>query len=314
MKYLKYTSLSIALAGVLFVPTLTAQAQTTYTNTASLLAQIQLLKAQLATIEQQLLLRGATVPAYTVPVYAALPGTPLYNYNTVNYYINRIEVSFSGSTAQVRVVFNNGNTQFYALQAYNTSDVAQMLAPELNLSPATILPLITQVTNNSYNYNYGYNYNSGYNNSNNYNYNYSYNNTNLRTVDVTFTSNDADVTVRFQNGTTDRFMLRNEYGSQSQVISDIASRYNENTNAVRNIITFNNTYNNGNNYNYNNISSISVNFSGNDAYVVVRYRNGNTTDQFTINSVYRDQNSVINNLASRYNMSTGDIRNVISFN
>ena len=61
MKYLYTTFFSLALATIVLVPT--AHAQTT---TASLLAQVKALKAQLAAIEQELLLRSTTIPVNNV--------------------------------------------------------------------------------------------------------------------------------------------------------------------------------------------------------------------------------------------------------
>jgi hypothetical protein len=211
---------------VLHVPTTYAQ-----TTTASLLAQVRALQTALQALEQQLLRRNTIIPTDT--------RTPLYNYNNTN--INRIEVNFVGDIAQIRVLFNNTDARLYAFQATNTSEVAQLLAPELNLPPTTILGLITQIHNTArYRYNdFNYNTTSRYDNRT-YNDRYTRNTTSdIRDIIVDFSGNDANIFVRFRGGSTDRFTLNSVYRDENDTIRRLADRYNMSRRDIDDVIYFN---------------------------------------------------------------------------
>ena len=284
---------SLALAAVVSVPTARAQVSTSYSS-SSLLTQIQFLKTQLAALEQQILLRNTVVPTYTYNLNTNSCYTDIYgsrycpvdnkNYNSINA-IDRIEVDFVGNIAQVHVLFTNGDNRFYAFNARTEYEVSQLLSQELSVSSTTILGLIG---------------NTGYTN-NNYN-------TDINRIDVALNSRDADVTVRFRNGTIDRFTLRNINRNENTVIAEVADRYRENRRAVEDLIRFDDSTNN-----FNDIRRIDVDFVGNDADIFVRFRVSNT-DRFTLRNVNHNQSEVIRRLAGRYDMSRTTIEDLTNFN
>jgi hypothetical protein len=290
MKYPYTLFFSFVLAVLAFAPTTPVHAATT----ASLLAQIQLLKAQLAALEQELLLRDTTSSTGLTDCFTVSgirycvrdSGLDTRDFSNADN-IDTIEVDFVGDIAQVRVEFDDGDTNFYAIEADTLGDVARLLAPELRLSAATTLRLLDEV--NSFDRNNG-------------------NGNDIDSIDVDFDGDDADVVVQFDDRDTDRFTLRNVDRDEDEVIERLADRYNEDENDIEDWIDFDNNGNNNNN-----IDTIDVDFFSDDVSVVVRFRNGNT-DRFTLRNVDDNKDEIIERLADRYNEDEDDIEDVIDFN
>lgn len=284
MKYLHIIFFSLVLAATVFVPTAPAQAATT----AELLAQVQLLKAQLQALEQQLLLRG-TVGSSLSDCYTDIFGrvycvtqTQTFTDNADN--IDRIEVDFVGDIAQVRVEFDDDDTEFYAFEADTIIEMAELLSPELRVSIAAIVRLTDEVNNGHHS-----------------------DDDDIRSIDVDFVGDDADVVVRFEDGDTDRFTLRDVDRDEDEVIEELADRYDEDEDDIENITNFDDDSNDDDD-----IESIDVDFVGDDADVTVRFEDGDT-DRFTLHDVDDDEDEVIELLADRYNMDEDDIEDVIDF-
>lgn len=256
-------------------------------TTAQLLSQIQFLKAQLQALEQQLLLQTNTASSpqcYTDTYgrrYCTVDTQSFSNRNN----IDTIEVDFVGRIAQVRVQLDDGDSEYYAFDARTKDEVATLLASTLGRSYASILALIDTV--------------SSFTRS-------SSNHTDIRSINVDFVGNDANVLVRFRDGDTDRFTFRNVDHSESTVISRLADRYDESRSAIRDLIDFSNRTTN------NDIRNIDVTFSRDDADILVRFHNGGT-ERFTLRDVDDDEDEVISRLADRYDMSERDIEDVIDF-
>lgn len=282
MNYIKTIGLSLALAAVVFMPPLSASAATTYTN-ASLQAQIQALILQVQLLQQQLALRGISTPS----VY---PYTSSYCYNNSycyggwndDYDIDEIEVRFVGRIAQVRVEEGRDVT-LYAIEARTRQEVAEALSRELRVSVSSILRLIDEVDGHRYH------------------------NDDIRSIDVVFEDDDADITVRFRDGDTDRFTLRNVDEDRDEVIEYLADRYDERERDIEDLIDF--EYEDDDR---DDIRSIDVEFYSDDAYIVIRFRNGDT-DHITLRNVDEDEDEVIEYLADRYDMDEDDIEDVIDF-
>ncbi len=269
----------------LCIPSATVYAATP--TTAQLLSQIQFLKAQLQALEQQLLLQTNTASSpqcYTDTYgrrYCTVDTQSFSNRNN----IDTIEVDFVGRIAQVRVQLDDGDSEYYAFDARTKDEVATLLASTLGRSYASILALIDTV--------------SSFTRS-------SSNHTDIRSINVDFVGNDANVLVRFRDGDTDRFTFRNVDHSESTVISRLADRYDESRSAIRDLIDFSNRTTN------NDIRNIDVTFSRDDADILVRFHNGGT-ERFTLRDVDDDEDEVISRLADRYDMSERDIEDVIDF-
>lgn len=299
MKYLNTASISLALALFAFAPAAPASAATS-AATASLLAQVQQLKAQLQVLEQQLLLRGTTAaPTLPAPadcytdqygrVYCVTSAANTQVFAGRND-IDRIVVDFVGDFAQVRVEYDDDDTEFYAVEARTLADVARLLEPELRVSAATLLSLMDEISGNS---------RSSRND----------NDDDIRDIDVDFDGNDADVVVRFDDGDTDQFTLRNVDRDEDDVIDELADRYDMDEDDIEDIIDFDN---NGNNNNDDDIDSIDVDFRGDDADVIVRFEDGRT-HRFTYRNVDDDEDEVIDLLADRYDMDEDVIEDMIDF-
>lgn len=277
-------ALTLGILGVLaLAPTGTVSAQTYYhtqsATPAQLQAQIQLLMQQVALLQQLLdAQRGyAGSGSYCDP----------YRYDTYcDYYrssdIRSIDVSFSGRMAQVRVEFYRGSTRNYALEARTEREVAQILSRELGLSAYEIERLIDRRYDDHYDDRYD-----------------------VRSIDVTFNRNDADVVVRFRTSGTERFTIRNVYRDEDDVIRHIADRYRMRERDVERIIDF------SRGDSYRDVRSIDVRFTRYDAEVTVRFYSG-STERFTI----RDESStrrVIEHIADRYDMRERDVEDLIRF-
>lgn len=226
MKYLKTTFPSVVLAFALISIALLPTARAYASTDAELLAQIQYLKAQVAALEQQLLLRGTTTPApalgncYTdgsgrVYCATAAPTVPFYGSGNN---IDRIEVDFGGNFAQVRVEYDDDDTEFYAVEAGTESDVARLLAPELRVSAAALLRLIDEVDDDDRD-----------------------DDDDIEDIDVDFDGDDANVRVRFENDDTDRFTLRDVDRSRNEVIERLADRYDMDEDDIEDVIDFDET-------------------------------------------------------------------------
>lgn len=226
MKYLHRTLLSFALVIFVYALVTPAHAATSYTN-AALLAQIQLLKAQLAALEQQLALQSAALP-YT-PTYTSTY-TPSSCYTDIygsrycvtdtQYYgdvddIDSIEVDFVGDIAQVRVEFDDGDTEFYAFEADTITEMAQRLSLELHASVASIIRLTDEIDGDD-----------------------RHDDDDIRSIDVTFDGDDADVVVRFRDGDTDRFTLHDVDEDEDEVIELLADRYDMDEDDIKDVIDF----------------------------------------------------------------------------
>lgn len=280
MKYLKTATLSLVMMLAVFaVPMSSATAATTYypyTN-ASLQAQINALMLQVQLLQQQLALRGVSVPIPSSSCYDA------YYCSGSTHDIDAIEVRFSGSMAQVRVEYDDNDVVHYAMRANTEYEVATILSRELRVSINDILRLIEEVDDRR-------------------------SSSDIRSIDVVFDRNDAEVTVRFRDGDRDRFTLRNVREDEDDVIEEIADRYNERERDIEDLIDF--EYEDRRNQS--DIRSIEVRFFSDDADIVVRFRNNNT-DRFTLRNVDEDEDEVIEYLADRYNERERDIEDVIDF-
>jgi hypothetical protein len=286
MKYVTSVALGLMLAVALAAPK--AEAATT---SASLLSQIQYLKQQLAELEQQLRAGQSTLPSncYT-DRYGnryCTSAAPQHFYSNAND-IDSIEVDFVGRVAQVRVEYDRGDDEFFAVEADTESEVAALLEPELNLPAATILRLMDEVSGSR-----------GHSRRNN---------NDIDDITVTWRGNDADVRVRFEDNDTDRFTLRNVDRDRNDVIGELADRYDVDDNDIEDVIDFN-----GSSGNRDDIRDIRVNFHGDDADVTVHFDNG-STQRFTLSNVDDDEDEVISRLADRYDMSERDIEDIIDFN
>src|SRR3989338_7784569 len=279
------------LSGAVLMPIAPAHASTN----AELLTQIQFLKAQLAALEQELLLRSAVAPVYTAPVstlgncYTTTSGAR-YCYTTTARLndsddIDTVEVDFVGDMAQVRVEFDDDDDEFYAFEANTLSEVAELIADELNISVADARGLVEEV-------------NGGRRNRDD---------DDIRDIDVDFVGDDADVVVRFEDGDTDRFTLRNVDRSRNKVIEKLADRYDEDEDDIEDVTDFDDDRDNDDD-----IRSIDVDFDDDDADVVVRFED-NDTERFTLTNVDDDEDEVIERLADRYDMDEDDIVDVIDF-
>lgn len=286
MKYVFVPLFVLVLALGMLVPKAEAAS-----SEAALLAQIQLLRQQLAAIEQQIL-RGQTTSVPTAcwtdtygNRYCPTTTSQTSRYPTSAGDIDRIEVDFVGRIAQVRVEYDDDDDEFFAVEADTESDVARLLEPELRVAASTILRLMDEVDDRDSRHN----------------------DDDIEDIDVDWEGDDADVTVRFEDGDRDRFTLRNVDRDEDDVIEEIADRYNEDEDDIEDVIDFDD-----NSSTRNDIRSIDVDFRGDDADVVVRFRNGNT-DRFTLRNVDDDEDEVIELLADRYDMDEDDIEDMIDF-
>src|SRR3990167_2146256 len=221
MKHFKTAVLicTLVLSGAMLMPVAPAYASTD----AELLTQIQFLKAQLAALEQQLLLRSAVAPVYTAPVstlgncYTTASGTS-YCFTTTQRFndsddIDTIEVDFVDDIAQVRVEFDDNDTEFYAFEADTLSEVAELIADELNISVTDARDLVDEVNGGS-------------------------RDDDIRDIDVDFDDDDADVVVRFEDDDTDHFTLHNVDNDEDEVIERLADRYDEDEDDIEDLIDF----------------------------------------------------------------------------
>lgn len=272
MKKTLYSAVfGLALVALVLVPATPAHAQT-YSN-AQLQAQVQLLLQQVALLQALLAQRGGY--SYDVD----------YDYgcrSSCDHDIDRIEVDFVGRIAQIRVVYDsNRDDRRYALYADTVREVATALARELNLSVATIERLIDE--------DFDYDERSDF-----------------RSIDVSFDDDDAHVVVRFRDGDTDRFTLRNVDDDEDEVIEELADRYNVREREIEDVIDFRFGSRNDD------IDEIDVEFDRDDAHIVVRFDNG-TVHRFTLRNVDEDEDDVIEYLADRYDVDEDDIEDVIDF-
>ena len=218
MKHFKTAVLicTLVLSGAMLMPVAPAYASTD----AELLAQIQFLKAQLAALEQELLLRSAVAPVYTAPVstlgncYTTASGARYCFTTTVRLNdIDTIEVDFVDDIAQVRVEFDDNDTEFYAFEAGTLSEVAELIADELNISVADARDLVDEVNGGG-------------------------RDDDIRDIDVDFDDDDADVVVRFEDDDTDHFTLHNVDNDEDEVIERLADRYDEDEDDIEDLIDF----------------------------------------------------------------------------
>ena len=221
MKHFKTAVLicTLVLSGAMLMPVAPAYASTD----AELLAQIQFLKAQLAALEQELLLRSAVAPVYTAPVstlgncYTTASGAR-YCYTTTARLndsddIDTVEVDFVGDMAQVRVEFDDDDDEFYAFEAGTLSEVAELIADELNISVADARDLVDEVNGGG-------------------------RDDDIRDIDVDFEDDDADVVVRFEDDDTDRFTLHEVDRDEDEVIEELADRYDMDEDDIEDLIDF----------------------------------------------------------------------------
>lgn len=278
MHYFKSALIAVALVALILVPSAPAHAQSAYT-TAQLQAQIQLLLQQLAQLQAQVAaLKGGTL---------YYDSTCYYSYCTPQYRtdIDEIEVDFVGDVAQVRVEFDDRDTKRYALYADTVREVAEGLATELSLPASTIERLIDVV--------------NGFDDDDDHE--------DIRRIDVTFEDDDADVVVRFRDGDTDRFTLRNVDEDEDEVIEEIADRYHEDEDDIEDVIDF--EYEDDTD---SDIRRIDVDFYSDDAHITVYFFSGRI-DTITLTNVDDDEDEVIEYLADRYNERERDIDDVIDF-
>lgn len=280
MNYLKTAVFSLLLAGVILVPTARANAATSSTH-ESLLAQIQALQALLDSLERQIRDQGGLGYDHNNCYRDTYGGrycidNPNHGDRADN--IDRIEVDFNGDYAQVRVVYDDGDVKRYAIKADTEDEVAAQLSSELNLSKATILNLIEEDDGDD----------------------------EVRSIDVTWRSNHAEIVVRLRNGDVDRFTIANMNRNEGRVIDELANRYDMDEDDVRDVIDFD-----GNDTS-DDIESIDVTFDGDDADVVVRFEDDDT-ERFTLRNVDEDEDEVISLLADRYDMDEEDIEDLIDF-
>jgi len=278
MKYASTALLSLAVALFVLVPTGQANAQTTYYTNAQLQAQIQLLMQQVSLLQQQLPLASNS-----------------YHYDTCatsrycdDHRIDEIEVDFVGRVAQVRVVYDRGSDDRFALYANTTYEVAVALSRELNLPVVTIERLIDVVN--------GFDDDRGYDED-------------IRSIDVTFKNDDADVLVRFRDGDTDRFTIRNVDEDEDEVIEEIADRYDMRERDIEDLTDF--EYEHG--FDEDNLRYIDVDFYRNDAHIEVGFWNGKV-DRLTLRNIHDDEDEVIEYLARRYDMDEDEVEDFIHFN
>lgn len=281
MKYVPTALLSLAVALFVLVPAGQANAQTTYYTNAQLQAQIQLLMQQVSLLQQELPLTSNS-----------------YHYDTCttsrycdSNHIDEIEVDFVGHVAQVRVVYDRGSDDRYALYADTTYQVATALSRELNLPVVTIERLIDVV--------------NGFDDDDRHHSDYD---DDIRSIDVTFEGDDADVLVRFDDGDTDRFTIHNVDEDEDEVIEEIADRYNEDEDDIEDLTDF--EYEDG--FDEDNIRYIDVEFYRDDADIEVGFWNGDT-DRLTLRNVDEDEDEVIEYLANRYDMDEDDIEDLTNF-
>ncbi len=288
MKFLKTAALSFAVAALVLVPSAQAQAATTvaYTN-ASIQAQLQALIAQVQLLQQILASRGVTTPTYN---WGNCYGYG-YQYGCGGYYsddnaddIDSIEVNFDGRMAQVRVEFDDDDTELYAVEAQTIRRVAELLSPVLKVSVPTLERIINEDDWND-------------------------DDEDIRSIDVEWDGDDADVVVRFRDGDTDRFTLRNVDEDEDDVIEEIADRYNEDEDDIEDIIDFEDGNDNDNDAD---IESIEVEWDGDDADITVEFEDGDE-DNLRLNNVDEDEDEVIEYLANRYDIDEDEVEDVIDF-
>ncbi|MBI4087004.1 hypothetical protein HY416_03435 [Candidatus Kaiserbacteria bacterium] len=285
MKYIFAPFLALVLALGTLAPYAEAE-----TSQAALLAQIQLLRQQLAAIEQQIL--SAPAPSVSTACWTDIYGnrycptttTQISRYSTSAGDIDRIEVDFVGRMAQVRVEYDDDDDEFFAVEADTESDVARLLEPELRVAASTLLRLMDEVDDFDDD-----------------------DEDDIEDIDVDWDDDDADVTVRFEDNDTDRFTLHDVDRDEDDVIEEIADRYNEDEDDIEDVIDFDDDRDTDED-----IEDIDVDWDGDDADVTVRFEDGDT-DRFTLSNVDRDEDDVIEELADRYDMDEDDIEDVIDF-
>lgn len=274
------------IAGILtYAPAQTASAQTYYTQTptiAQLQAQIQMLIQQVALLQQLVDAQrghGSYYDPYCDPYRYDRYCDPYTHRDD----IRSIEVSFSGRMAHVRVEFYRGSTRNYALEARTEREVASQLSRELGISAYELERLIDRRYDDRYD-----------------------DRDDIRSIDVVFSRDDAEVTVRFRNSSTSRFTIRNVYRSEREVVRELADRYNMRERDIERIIDFSGSDA------HRDIRSIDVLFTRHDAEVTVRFRSG-STERFTIRNVSESTRRVIEHIADRYNMRERDVEDLIRF-
>ncbi len=130
--------------------------------------------------------------------------------------IRSIAVVFDSNDADVTVRFRDGDRDRFTLRNVNKSEsrVIRLIADRYDERERDIEDVIDFETKSS--------------NQNN----------DIRSIDVRFFSDDADITVRFRNGNTDRFTLRNVDEDEDEVIEYLADRYNERERDIEDVIDF----------------------------------------------------------------------------
>ncbi len=289
MKFLKTAALSFAVAALVLAPSAQAQAATTVAyNNANIQAQLQALIAQVQLLQQILASRGVTPTYGNCTGYGyqyACTGYPaFYDDNADD--IDSIEVDFDGRMAQVRVEFDNDDTELYAVEAQTIRRVAELLSPVLKVS----VPTLERIINDD-----------DWNDDND--------DEDIDSIEVEWDGDDADVTVEFEDGDEDRFTLRNVDEDEDDVIEEIADRYNEDEDDIEDVIDFEDGNDNDNDAD---IESIEVEWDGDDADVTVEFEDGDE-DTLTISNVDEDENEVIEYLADEYNIDEDEVEDVIEF-
>lgn len=280
-RYAKQAALALAIALVALMPASAAHAQTY--STAQLQAQVALLMQQVALMQAQL---PASVGSYSSTYhYADDCSYDRYcdTYRSTSYRsgdIDEIEVDFVGRVAQVRINYFGRDDRRYALYADSVREVAEALSRELGLSVLTIERLIdvTDFDDDDYE--------------------------DIRSIDVDFSGDDAHVLVRFRDGDTDRFTLRNVDRDEDEVIEEIADRYDERESRIEHLVDFD--------FDGNDIRDIDVDFFSDDAEITVRFYDGDT-DRFVLREVDEDEDDVIRYLARRYDESKSFIEDIADF-
>lgn len=264
-----------------------------YDNTAqinALLAQIQLLQAELNRIQQT----STNNQYYCTGSYCTT------NYNN-GYYGNAdvaraIDVVFKNSAAYITITYTNGRSEdFIAGGARTTDDVVGFLVRSTNLSESNVRGMLS--SRSDYN-----NYTGTH---------YSNNNNNIDTITVTIDQNNntAIARVRYNNGTSQRYNY--DSSSQSTIERNLADDLNMSRSSISNLVTYSSTNSYGNSSSRS-LSSIDVSWNANnDATVNVYFTNSGTATYRYYNSP--SQSDVITRLADALGKSESQIRNVISF-
>lgn len=278
----------------------TYPAYQTYDNTAqinALLAQIQLLQAELSRIQQT----STNNQYYCTGSYCTT------NYNN-GYYGNTdvaraIDVVFKNSAAYITITYTNGRSEdFIAGGARTTDDVVDFLARSTNLSESNIRSMLSSRSDYSSNYHSNNYYNSTH---------YSSNNSDINDILVTVdqNNNSAVARVRYNNGTSQRYNY--DSSSQSTIERNLADDLNMSRSSISNLVTYSSTNSYGNSSSRS-LSSIDVSWNANDdATVNVYFTNSGTATYRYYNSP--NQSDVITRLADALGKSESQIRNVISF-